>query len=32
MKKITKTIVAILLIAVMSMANVVAFADGGVSP
>ena len=32
MKKITKTIVAILLIAVMSMANVVAFADGGISP
>jgi len=32
MKKITKTIVAILLIAVMSMANVVCFADGGISP
>ena len=32
MKKITKTIVAILLIAVMSMANVVAFAEEGISP
>lgn len=33
MKKITKTLVAILLIAVMSMANVVAFAaDEGISP
>ena len=32
MKQITKTIVAILLIAVMSMANIVAFADGGISP
>ena len=32
MKKITKTIVAIFLIAVMSMANVVAFAEGGISP
>ena len=33
MKKITKTLVAILLIAIMSMTNVVAFAaDEGVSP
>ena len=32
MKKITKTIVAILLIVVMSMANVVAFAEEGISP
>ena len=33
MRKITKTLVAILLIAILSMTNVTAFAtDGGISP
>ena len=32
MRKITKTLVAILLIAILSMTNVVAFAEEGISP